>query len=170
VALSSYAGSAESSLAISLSGGTPLSQFGQLQVLGSAALNGTISAVLAPGYNPTVGQSFQVLNAMPRNGTFSQITTEPANSASLFTATYQPTAVLLSVSALRPTIDLGSLRFGAGKFQLNLTGSLGQTYVIQATTDFTSWNSIATNTFEQSVWQFIDPSALPYRFYRALAK
>jgi hypothetical protein len=165
--LSSYAGSAESNLAISLSGETPLTQFGQLQVLETASLNGKIIAILAPGYHPPAGQTFQVLKATPRNGTFAQVITEPQNSGALLAAIYEPTAVLLSVGALRPAIELSTLRYSAGAFHLNITGSIGQSYVIEATTDFSSWNPIATNTFEQSLWQFIDPSVLPYRFYRA---
>jgi hypothetical protein len=64
-----------------------------------------------------------------------------------------------------------------GEFQLELFGLPGKDYVLQATTDFTNWNSLATNfsspdpgsTVPTSLFDFTDPEAtnFPYQFYRA---
>jgi hypothetical protein len=59
---------------------------------------------------------------------------------------------------------------GGGGLTLQLQGQPNQLYVIQATTDFTSWQSVSTNFTTDGVIRFVDPSpaANPFRFYRAI--
>jgi len=60
---------------------------------------------------------------------------------------------------------------GGGPFVLTLTGAPGQAYVIQASTDLTSWAPVYTNTTSVGgTFQFADPNNVssPYKFYRAL--
>jgi uncharacterized repeat protein (TIGR03806 family) len=54
------------------------------------------------------------------------------------------------------------------QFQLGFYGNTGSNYVLQATTNFSNWTSISTNTAATNPFQLIDPNAtnFPYRFYR----
>lgn len=67
--------------------------------------------------------------------------------------------------------------YTGGQFQLQLLGLAGKDYVLQATTNLTSWTSIATNlsppdpavTLPTNLFNFTDSPAadFPYRFYRS---
>jgi hypothetical protein len=56
----------------------------------------------------------------------------------------------------------------SGQFKTRLFGVTGQTNIIMASTNLTSWTSVLTNT--AGIYDFTDPasSGLPLRFYRAL--
>ena len=77
----------------------------------------------------------------------------------------------LTVNLVSPSIN-GVVANPNGSFSLNLTGSPGSTYILQATTNLFSsanWLPIATNTLgTNGVWQFNDPQAtnFPQQFYR----
>ena len=49
-------------------------------------------------------------------------------------------------------------------------GVTGSNYVLQASTNFTTWTPLSTNTAATNVFNFFDPDAtnFPYRFYRVL--
>ena len=55
-----------------------------------------------------------------------------------------------------------------GQFALSITGTAGQTYVLQVSTDLLNWSSVATN---QSPFTFVDTDAAKYpqRFYRSIS-
>jgi len=58
----------------------------------------------------------------------------------------------------------------AGSVTASLTGTPGQTYVLQATTDMVHWTAISTNTADENgLLTFIDTNAGNYRsrFYRS---
>ncbi|HEY5346033.1 MAG TPA: protease pro-enzyme activation domain-containing protein [Verrucomicrobiae bacterium] len=79
--------------------------------------------------------------------------------------------VMLTVNLYPPTISSGVFSFNDG-FNLNLSGSPGYTYILEATTNLLpsgNWLPLATNTpGTNGVWQFTDPSAtnIPFQFYR----
>jgi DNA-binding beta-propeller fold protein YncE len=58
--------------------------------------------------------------------------------------------------------------FNGGPFGLFLTGSAGQSVVVEASTDLISWLPVWTNTFAGAL-NFVDPQSGVYsnRFYRA---
>jgi hypothetical protein len=55
-----------------------------------------------------------------------------------------------------------------GQFRLRLCGLTGLTNIVQATTNFSSWTPVLTNT--AGIYDFTDPNAAAYRsrFYRAV--
>jgi len=57
-----------------------------------------------------------------------------------------------------------------GVFQMQLSGVAGQNYILQATTNFSTWISISTNVPLSSPFYLEDPGATNYRyrFYRAV--
>src|SRR6185295_20043508 len=60
-------------------------------------------------------------------------------------------------------------KLASGGFSFVLAGTPGRTYVIQASTNLSTWESIATNTLPQSGSMLItDTVILSRRYYRAL--
>jgi len=59
---------------------------------------------------------------------------------------------------------------GNGFFNLQLAGPGNTNYVLQASTDLTTWSPLATNNVPNGIWNFVDPAStnFRYRFYRAL--
>jgi hypothetical protein len=77
-----------------------------------------------------------------------------------------PFLVLLNPT---PSLELPMVR-PDGAFQFTLSGVLGKAYVIEATLDFTTWSSLATNFVNAAnKWVFVDLDyvVLAKRFYRA---
>ena len=56
------------------------------------------------------------------------------------------------------------------QFQLGFMGVAGSNYVLQASTNLTTWTPLSTNTAATNWFNFLDPNAtnFPYRFYRVL--
>lgn len=56
-----------------------------------------------------------------------------------------------------------------GQFGFQLTGTVGETCVIQVSSNLTAWTAVQTNTLTNGVWTFVDPDATNsnQRFYRA---
>ena len=77
----------------------------------------------------------------------------------------------LTVNLLPPAISAAAWDFNSG-FNLNLAGSPGHTYILEANTNLLptgNWLPIATNTLgTNGVWSFTDTSAtnFPFQFYR----
>ncbi len=54
-----------------------------------------------------------------------------------------------------------------GQTRFNITGVAGQVYIIEASTNLTSWSAISTNTAPSATFPFTDTSTtVPKRFYR----
>jgi hypothetical protein len=55
-------------------------------------------------------------------------------------------------------------------FQLQFSGAPGSNYVLQATTDFTTWTPVMTNMPVTNIFLLMDTNAsnYPYRFYRVI--
>jgi hypothetical protein len=77
-----YVSSASALLNCSLGGTTAGTGFGQLQVAGTVTLNGSLSVDLANGFSPALNDSFTVLTAGTRNGTFTSFS-YPSNQLTL---------------------------------------------------------------------------------------
>ena len=60
--------------------------------------------------------------------------------------------------------------FTNGGFQMLVSGTAGNSYALQASTDLRTWTSLNTNVATSNVFKLFDPGASgsPYRFYRAV--
>jgi hypothetical protein len=85
-----YTQGAGGTLATEISGTTPGSGHDRLAVSGTANLNGTL-AISTPDFTPSAGQTFDVLTAGSRTGTFSSVT-----GAGAFSVEHLATGVRLS--------------------------------------------------------------------------
>lgn len=100
-----YSPTAGSSLRVILGGLTAGTQFGQLQVGGTVTLNGTLSIVLTNGFAPVAANSFLVLSAGTRSGTFTSVTGDDLGGGLLLVPTYalgELTLVATQQSHLQP--------------------------------------------------------------------
>jgi hypothetical protein len=75
-----------------MAGLTPITQYDQLAVQGTATLGGTLEVSLLSGFVPAVGNSFVVLTCTTCTGTFAAVT---APQGRHFDVTYNPTNVTL---------------------------------------------------------------------------
>jgi RHS repeat-associated protein len=101
-----YAQRASASISFAL-GGTADSQRGRLVTRGAATLAGVARIDLVPGFEPTVGQRFQLADFASRTGVFDRIEGLSAGRAALFTATYPSgTPSTFVVEAVASAADL----------------------------------------------------------------
>ena len=80
---------------------------------------------------------------------------------------------------MRRTVDIGAYEFQSlslisfgvvsNQFGFNVTGQSNWVIVLEASSDFTNWTSLTTNTLNGGPFPFRDPTPpnLPQRFYRA---
>jgi len=84
-------------LDIDIGGTTVGTQLDRLTISSAASLNGTLNLDLINSFVPTVGETFDILNASKVTGTFSTVTGTAINSSEHFTVVYSPTNVTLDV-------------------------------------------------------------------------
>jgi hypothetical protein len=84
-------------LDIDIGGTTVGTQLDRLTISSAASLNGTLNLDLINSFVPTVGETFDILNASKVTGTFSTVTGTAINSSEHFTVVYNPTNVTLDV-------------------------------------------------------------------------
>ena len=98
----SYTQQLLATLAVELGGPLPGTEHDVLAVSDQAALDGFLDVAFTGGYTGTPGQVFTVLTASAISGTFA-LTNLPALGAGLtWTVTYEPAAVVLSISGGDP--------------------------------------------------------------------
>jgi autotransporter family porin len=118
--------------------------YGRLQVLGTVALNGALSVELSNGFIPAQNDSFAVLTAGTRTGTFASFS-YPSNQVTMQLSN-TPNSVVVSVIGLvtpRPTL---------------------LTPQILATNVLLSWTAVANGTYRLEFAPALDPlnwTALP---------
>jgi hypothetical protein len=81
---------------------------------------------------------------------------------------YAPERLTLQPSLLPPLLSSVAINNGQAQFIVN--GYTGQSIIVQASTNFTNWISIGTNTLTGTTWTFVDYQTANYirRFYRAM--
>jgi hypothetical protein len=91
-----YTQNAGGSLKIAIGGTTVGSTYDALNST-TAALGGALSLSDLPGFVPTVGSTFKILNFNSETGKFATVSGLTINATEAYTVTYQPTDVLLTV-------------------------------------------------------------------------
>jgi len=102
-----------------------------------------------------------------------QLTGSATLNASAFETSFYNSAAASAVFTVVPHLSFTSEGFTAnGQFQLGFSGVPGSNYVLQATTNFTDWNSLSTDLAPANLFYLVDPGAtnFPYRFYRVLGQ
>ncbi len=117
-----YAQVTAGSLGVTIGGTTPGTQYDQLNVSSTANLNGTLNISLASGFTPTIGSTFDILNASSVSGTFSTVNGLSINSSEHFTITYQGNDVILTVVSGAATPAIISSRPRPGLYRPGLHG------------------------------------------------
>jgi hypothetical protein len=84
-------------LTLEIGGTTPVTQYDQLQVNGTATLGGTLNLTLINGYHPAGGETFQFILAGSLTGTFSTVNTIG------FTGTINYSSSGITVTVVTPT-------------------------------------------------------------------
>jgi T5SS/PEP-CTERM-associated repeat protein len=74
-------------------------EFGQIDAAGDAALAGSLAVTLAPGFTPTLGDSFQLLTAGSVTGAFANASLPPLGAGLAWDVDYTPESVILSVES-----------------------------------------------------------------------
>ncbi|MDB6065208.1 MAG: pyrrolo-quinoline quinone [Pedosphaera sp.] len=147
--------------------------------------NGTSNAIVwviqSDAYassGPSVLRAYNATNVTQELYDSSQLLTRDNPGAAVkFTAptvangkVYVGTQYQVSVFGTVPIVSFSSSgTFTNGGLQLQLSGLPGMTYVLQGSTDLSTWTPLATNVPSASPFFMVDPgaSSFPYRFYRA---
>jgi hypothetical protein len=98
-------------------------------------------------------------------GNYTVIITSPYGSVTSAVA-----VLTVTVPPTSPEIITGDTSFGfrSNRFGFNLSGAVGQTIVVDGSTDLVGWIPLFTNTVVGSPFYFSDPGStnFPWRFYR----
>ncbi len=89
--------------------------------------------------------------------------------ASAFETNFNNSIAASALFIINPSVFFTSQGFFTNNtFQLGFSGVSGNTYVLQATTNFINWTPISTNIASTNLFNLFDPSAtnFRYRFYR----
>ncbi len=126
--------------------------------------NGTFLIV---GYNGWIMTSSDAAHWSKRYSGFSSRNLRSVTYANgVFTAVGNNDTILQSESVLpRLTANLRSQGF-----EITLFGEANRAYIIQASTNLTSWSGVATLTNAQTVSTWLDTQSSDTRFYRALTR
>lgn len=155
-------------LRIELGGHNPGTQYDQLVVGGNASLTGTLDLTSINGFDPQLGDQFQILTCGSQTGQFSQIngpTNAPTVSGAVWVAHYSGTNVS-AVLANQVKIAQPVLSGGAFSFSFNTTAGL--TYVVQESGSLnpSDWQTLTNFAGDGGTKIIFDPATKTQRFYR----
>jgi len=166
-----YASASNALLNCGIGGTTAGTNYAQLQVSGSVALNGTLSINLNNNYIPTTNDSFTVLTAGTRNGAFSSFS-YPSNQVTmqLSNTTNSVIVRVTGVAASPPPPPLlFPLTFSGTNALLTWTAVSNVTYRLEFNPDLTpsNWNAIPGDVLGLSnTASKLDTLTPSNRFYR----
>jgi hypothetical protein len=130
-------------------------------------------ALQSPDTNATIYYSLDgslpTTNSFRYSGAFNLFTNTTV-SANAFETNFNHSVAASAQFFVQP-LYFTSVGFLANRqLQLGFAGVTGSNYVLQATTNFSTWTPISTNTAVTNLFNLIDPKAtnFPYRFYRVL--
>jgi hypothetical protein len=136
--------------------------------------NGQVSiTMLPPDTNATI---YYTLNSsLPTTSSFAYagpivLTNSAIVTANAFEAGFNNSVATSGVFNILPAIFFTASAFSDGVFQLQLSATPNQNYVLQASTNLMQWDSVSTNTPSSTPFYLTDPNATNFssRFYRVL--
>jgi hypothetical protein len=151
----------------SLAGLNYPTDYGRINYSQPLQLTGRLRVIFRGGFLPSRGHQHCVISA-PIVGTFQSYSAPPISPSLFITLLYQPDAVQLVTSDATPWIAWSGLD-AQGRFTLDVSGIVNQSYAVDASTNLAVWTPLMTNSIPAStVWQFVDEDSLTLRsrFYR----
>ena len=153
---------------VELGGVTPGVDHDRLVTTGRAALGGTLELVLGAGFQPKVGDTFEVLRFASSTGGFGVYRgLSPTPDVYLKPTLTSTSLVMVAIEPPKPVFSSPALVEGEG-LRLRITEAAGLDVVIDASEDLLDWAPILTNRSSPAILDLVDPDALnyPHRFYR----
>ena len=145
------------------------SGYGQMQVAGTVTLNGALSVDLTNGYVPSTNDSFTVLAAGTRNGTFANFY-YPSNAVTMqLSNTANSVIVLVTAVAAPPPPFLLSASLSGSNVLLTWTAVSNTTYRVEFNPDLTAsnWSALPGDvTSLSNLASKLDTLTPSNRFYR----
>jgi|ERR1041385_544914 hypothetical protein len=137
-----YFSASNALLNCSLAGTNAGTGYGRLQISGTVSLNGALSVDLSNGFIPAVGDSFSVVTAGTRNGTFTSFS-YPSNQVTM-QASNTPTSVVLSVTGVIPAPSMLPPAVSGSTLLLSWTAVSNLTYRLEFTAalDPANWTAL----------------------------
>ena len=116
----------------------------------------------------TLDGSLPTTNSTRYAGAFNLFTNATV-SANAFATNFNNSVAASALFFVQPLYFASSGFLTNGQFLLNFIGVPGSNYVLQATTNFSTWTPVSTNNALTNQLNLFDPAAtnFPYRFYRA---
>ena len=117
----------------------------------------------------TLNGALPTTNSFLYSGAFN-VFSNATISANAFETGYNNSVAASALFFVQP-LFFTSVSFSANQqFQLGFAGVAGSNYVLQATTNFSTWTPISTNLAVTNLFNLVDPTATnyPFRFYRVL--
>jgi len=164
-----YGSSSNAVLNCAIAGTMPGTSYGQLQVGGAAPLNGGLSVNFINGFSPTTNDSFTVLTAGSRSGTFGSFSYPSSQVTMQLTNT--PNSVIASVTAVAPSQPLLSVSLVSSNVLLTWTAVSNMTYRVEFNSGFatSNWNALPGDlTSLSNLASKVDLLTPSNRFYRVL--
>jgi uncharacterized repeat protein (TIGR03806 family) len=136
---------------------------------------GSVTVTLTPT-DPTQSIYYTLDGSVPSNlstlytGPF-QLTAGAMLQAKAYEAGFIDSAAAIAQFQISPGLALSPVGFlGNGSFALDVSGVVGLTTILEATTDFRHWVPLSTNTPTASPFRVIDPGASGFgnRYYRVV--
>jgi hypothetical protein len=118
----------------------------------------------------TTDGSIPTTNSVPYGGSFLLASNATVN-ARAFAPGFNGSAAASATFSFGSAPTFNSVTFATnGVAQLAFSGVAGESYMLQASSDLVSWDSISTNVAPANVFSFIDSNStnFPVRFYRVI--
>ena len=150
------------------------SNFGRINLTGTASLAGKLAARLLNGYVPATNRTFQIMSYGVVAGTFTDYSGLDVGSGRAFAPVYTATTLTLQTYATNSTanptpIVLSNPTKELTGFSFLFTGNPGTTYTVQFTTNLSQpvWSTLLVTNIPVSPAKVTDPTpAIRNRFYR----
>jgi hypothetical protein len=165
-----YTSTSNALLSCALGGTTAGTGYGRLQVAGAVTLNGALSVDLTNGFSPALNDSFTVLTAGTRNGTFANffypsnaVTMQLSNTASSVIVRVTDVVTVIPQPMLLPPEISGT------NFKLIWTAVSNTTYRVEFNSNLvpSNWNALPGDVIGVSnTATKLDPLTPSNRLYR----